>query len=331
MRKLIKTRNPFMDYIFYASLPNENVAIKIKLKDKSFLFKVSRNTDYWYAKKSVLTENYCTTTTKHNDYVRIFNLSKNIFNLMIKDAISIDIINIKNNKIIKEILYGKSSKKITIGAELEFQCENSNLTNNYIEDIGRDSSIEGNGIEVRTIHPTISYWSVNKTKQMFDVIKESGAKEHDSCGLHIHIAHKEKENIAEYFRMHLQKINDLLLPISYRPAIRANGNEQIYGVKSNIYRNQIDKLGTVELRCFSTTLDVKLFIKRIKFTKMLYDFLATNPNDIWNMPEKLKKLYVNLLFDKRNTIHTKNHLGLNLDQVKKLLKLNNNEQLQEAA
>ena len=53
-----------------------------------------------------------------------------------------------------------------------------------------------------------------------------------------------------------------------------DGRSISYGVNSNIYRNQTDEFGTLEIRAWNSTLDPKLFLARIKFCKTFTDWLA---------------------------------------------------------
>lgn len=215
--------------------------------------------------------------------------------------------NTKNiiNSYVKTLHRGRPEYGVEL--EVESDCslpgsEIAALGGALIQDVGCDGSVHG-GTEIRFNHPTMKGWRYKDVANLLKFCSEKGAtNKYGTAGMHVHISHKNIEKIVDRFTQNLSTMQEILYPINCRKKIKANGERVHYGVESNIYHNQIDSFGTLEIRAWNSTLDPKLFLARIKFCKTITEWLA-----------KAKEITVDSFFnymtpaEKRNYGYMLNH------------------------
>lgn len=168
------------------------------------------------------------------------------------------------------------------GVELEIESEarldrdaiqNSNEA--LIQDVGGDGSVYG-GTEIRFNHPTLNKWKLKDISLVLNKCKEMGAfTDKGTAGMHIHISRKNIKKIINNFANNLTVMQQILYPINCRKLKKYDGSSMYYGVEGNIYHDQSNEFGTLEIRAWNSTLDPKLFLARIKFCKTFTNWLDT--------------------------------------------------------
>jgi len=187
---------------------------------------------------------------------------------------------------------GYGAKETQLGVELELEgtlkTPMSTVLKDYvgaklpIQDVGTDGSVNGNGTEIRFNHPRISDWKIKTVREILQTAKKAGAEtKGGSAGMHVHISHPKIKRAIGNFREHLSLMQSILYPINCRPKkkVRNDGSETdiSYGVGCNIYHDQGGSFGTLEIRAWNATLDPKMFMARVRFSKWLVDFLVKEP------------------------------------------------------
>jgi muconolactone delta-isomerase len=203
-------------------------------------------------------------------------------------------------------------KVMEFGVELELESDESidgddreKLQAKYkdlIQDVGTDGSV-ANGVEIRFRHPTLRGWKLDQVKSILDDAKALGLKsEWGTAGMHIHISHKDIRKAIPKFIRNLYEMENILYPIGCRTKKvgRSHTSDRCYGIGSDLYRNQEDTFGTLEIRAWNATTNPDVFLARIRIAKALVEFLLTDlPVNIseffrW-MPKARKKDYKFLL------------------------------------
>lgn len=215
---------------------------------------------------------------------------------------------------------GYGAKETQLGVELELEGRQktpmSQVLKNYvgaklpIQDVGRDGSVNGSGTEIRFNHPRVSDWKLKTVREILRTAKKAGAEtKGGSAGMHVHISHPRIKKAISNFREHLELMQSILYPINCRPKkkLRNDGSETdiSYGVGCNIYRDQGSCFGTLEIRAWNATLDPKMFMARVRFSKWLVDFLVKEPRPTEKklfdaMGVQAKRDYLYMLNSKEN-------------------------------
>lgn len=170
------------------------------------------------------------------------------------------------------------------GVELELESDSvmSSASKNEMKavggklvyDVGSDCSVKG-GTEIRFNHPAMSGWKYREVANLLTFCKSKGAKtDAGTAGMHIHISRPDVKKIVDRFRDNLATMQEILYPINCRKLNLADGRPMYYGVRDNIYRDQVCDFGTLEIRAWNATLDPKLFLARIKFCKTFTEWLS---------------------------------------------------------
>ena len=179
--------------------------------------------------------------------------------------------------------HGRIQRTPEYGVELELEtpnpmtvtdrntiCESSKL----IHDVGGDPSVHC-GCEIRFNHPALRGWKMKDIKLIMNTAKSLNAETtRGTAGMHIHISRKDIKDIVKKFEDNLPTMQQILYPTNCRKLKLSSGNNMYYGVEGNIFRNQLNDFGTLEIRAWNATLDPKLFMERIKFCKYFCDWLA---------------------------------------------------------
>ena len=273
-------------------IANEDTVVHFKGTD-AFMFK-SGCYRYIYSKKanlygsviynnqrlSNLLEHYGFNKHYQVDYISDFNYAIDRLNNTAFSKNDMEALN-DFRKIIKEAF--KEQKYPEYGVELEVESDaymstedKNQIATDYdlIDNFGGDCSVY-NGGEIRFKHPTLKGWKLHDIELILNKCKEKGAKtDRGTAGMHIHISRAGIKAITQKFENNLEIMQAILYPINCRKKKMYNGRDVLYGVQGNIYRNQTNEFGTLEIRAWNATLDPKLFLARIKFCKTFTDWLA---------------------------------------------------------
>lgn len=228
--------------------------------------------------------------------------------------------------------YGAKETQLGVELELEGNLKTSmrDVLKEYvgkelpIQDVGSDGSVNGNGTEIRFNHPRVSDWKLKTVREILSKAKKGGCEtKGGSAGMHVHISHPKIKKAISNFREHLALMQKILYPINCRPKrkIYTDGStaEVRYGVGNNIYHDQGATFGTLEIRAWNATLDPKMFMARVRFSKWLVDFLVKEPKPTEkkifdSMGVQAKRDYLYMLNSKENP-----HAWGNEAQVRELL------------
>ena len=203
-------------------------------------------------------------------------------------------------------------KNMEFGVELELESDEhidsedrAALQRKYtdiIQDVGTDGSVD-NGVEIRFRHPTLRGWKLDQVKSILDDAKALGLKsEWGTAGMHIHISHKDIRKAIPKFILNLYEMENILYPIGCRTKKigKKHNSDRYYGIGNDLYRNQVETFGTLEIRAWNATTNPDVFLARIRIAKALVEFLLTDlPVNIreffrW-LPKARKKDYKFLL------------------------------------
>ena len=184
----------------------------------------------------------------------------------------------KDCRCFEEQKYPEYGVELEVESAEDMSVENKRLIadkgGKLIQDVGYDGSVRGT-TEIRFNHPRLSGWKYKDVSELLNYCKElGGTNEFGSAGMHIHISRKDIKAIIKKFADNLNTMQEILYPINCRKLKKADGDLMYYGVNGNIYHNQADSFGTLEIRAWNSTLDPKLFLARIKFCKTLTNWLA---------------------------------------------------------
>ena len=182
----------------------------------------------------------------------------------------------------------KVQKVMEFGVELELESDESidsydraKLQGKYmnlIQDVGTDSSV-ANGVEIRFRHPTLRGWKLDQVKSILDDAKALGLKsEWGTAGMHIHISHKDIRKAIPKFISNLYEMENILYPIGCRTKKvgRSHTSDRCYGIGRDLYRDQENTFGTLEIRAWNATTNPDVFLARIRIAKALVEFLLTD-------------------------------------------------------
>lgn len=240
----------------------------------------------------------------------------------------------KVDKLLGKSKVGCGATHIEIGVELELEKVNVERVkehlNDYvgdrklIHDIGTDVSVY-RGSEIRFNHPMMSKW---KTKEVGRILREAKrigcGTGQGTAGMHVHVSHPRILVAINTFKDNLSLMQKILYPINCRPKMKKtedgidNGSVS-YGTGTNIYHDQSGTFGTLEIRAWNATLDTRMFMARMRFSRFLVDYLAhdTTPTlaKIFGaMKPQTKRDYLYMLNSKENP-----HEWGNDTQIRQLL------------
>ena len=223
-------------------------------------------------------------------------------------------------------------KNMQFGVELELESDNyvdSNekikLSRKYkdlIQDVGDDGSVE-NGAEIRFRHPSLRGWKLDTVKRVLDDAKEIGLKsEWGTAGMHIHISCPNIKKATTKFVNNLFTMQNILYPINARNKMVGKDRKKPihYGVGDNIYHDQTNTFGTLEIRAWNATTNPEVFMARIRIAKAIVQFLLSNQkvtmeNFFKWLPKQRRKDYLFLM----NT-ENPNEFGLNQETILAMMK-----------
>lgn len=181
-----------------------------------------------------------------------------------------------------------AQKNMEFGVELELESDdriNSSdrirLQEKYtdlIQDVGTDGSV-ADGVEIRFKHPTLRGWKLDEVKSILDDAKALGLKsEWGTAGMHIHISHKDIRKAIPKFISNLYEMENILYPIGCRTRKigKYHTEDRVYGIGRDLYRNQAETFGTLEIRAWNATTNPDVFLARIRIAKALVEFLLTD-------------------------------------------------------
>ena len=225
-----------------------------------------------------------------------------------------------------------AQKNMQFGVELELESdkyidstEKLKLSRKYkdlIQDVGDDGSVV-NGAEIRFRHPTMRGWKLDTVKRVLDDAKELGLKsEWGTAGMHIHISCPNIKKATTKFVNNLFTMQNILYPINARNKMIGKGKKSpiTYGVGSNIYHDQTNTFGTLEIRAWNATTNPEVFMARIRIAKAIVQFLLSNQkvtmeNFFKWLPKSKRKDYLFLM----NT-ENPNEFGLNQETILAMMK-----------
>lgn len=290
VKKTLKTNFDELKSVFRDP---EVCAIKIKRTDIVIVGK-GENDMYFYSRKIEVNG-----SRSHNDKLHELLRGNNfIYNYGLYNSDDLRYVFLKANKkkfSDKDIISNKDLRKILAesyklimqkhpeyGVELEIESNSSldrtaiqNSNKELIQNVGSDGSVYGE-TEIRFNHPTLNKWKLKDISLVLNKCKELGAfTDKGTAGMHIHISRKNIKKIIKNFSNNLSVMKDILYPINCRKLKKYDGENVCYGVEGNIYRDQSNEFGTLEIRAWNSTLDPKLFLARIKFCKTFTNWLDT--------------------------------------------------------
>lgn len=179
-------------------------------------------------------------------------------------------------------------KNMEFGVELELESDEhidsedrAALQRKYtdiIQDVGTDGSVS-DGVEIRFRHPTLRGWKLDQVKSILDDAKALGLKsEWGTAGMHIHISHKDIRKAIPKFIQNLYEMENILYPIGCRTKKigKKHNSDRYYGIGADLYRNQVETFGTLEIRAWNATTNPDVFLARIRIAKALVEFLLTD-------------------------------------------------------
>lgn len=218
------------------------------------------------------------------------------------------------------INYYKNTHKIRndgivqLGVELELEHNDKKphvlstakireTSKDLIDNIGSDPSV-WQGVEIRFKHPTISKWDIKKIRKVLrECKKQHLGNFYGTAGMHVHVSGKGAIKAIRRASEEKDLIKRILYPISCRREEKERGSATRYGLNGDETRNQFRDFGTLEFRCFEATTDVKIFKRRLRFCKTLFEYLASDKpiRDFFKNLKKSEKInYLALLNDKNN-------------------------------
>ena len=218
-------------------------------------------------------------------------------------------------EIVRRIKGPRVQRTPEYGVELELESDSfmstdtkneiASFNTKLIHDVGNDPSVK-NGCEIRFNHPAMSGWKYKDISSILKFCKDKGAlTDSGTAGMHIHISRKDIKPIVAKFRNNIRVMQDILYPINCRELTTKDGSLIHYGVGDNIFHDQTNGFGTLEIRAWNATLDPKMFLARIKFCKTFTDWLASTTDicveSFFNfMDVNAKKNYKYMLLSKEN-------------------------------
>lgn len=240
----------------------------------------------------------------------------------------------KVDKLLDKTKVGCGATHIEMGVELELEKVNVERVqehlNDYvgerklIHDIGTDCSVY-RGSEIRFNHPMMSKWKTKEVRRILREAKRIGCGTgQGTAGMHVHVSHPRILVAINTFKDNLSLMQKILYPINCRPKMKKkeDGTEDgsvSYGTGTNIYHDQSGTFGTLEIRAWNATLDTRMFMARVRFSRFLVDYLAhdTKPTlaKIFHaMKPQTKRDYLYMLDSKENP-----HEWGNDTQIRQLL------------
>ena len=230
---------------------------------------------------------------------------------------------------------GYGATEIQMGVELELEGDikqpMNELLNDYIgfkkpiQDVGRDGSVYGSGTEIRFNHPKLTDWKLATVRDILRIAKKNGCEtKGGSAGMHVHVSHPKVKIAINTFKDNLALMQKLLYPINCRPRKKNYKGEDrgdvSYGTGGNIYHDQGGTFGTLEIRAWNATLNPRMFMARVRFSRWLVDYLTkdTKPTmaKIFKaMGTQAKRDYLYMLNSKENP----HQWGENPDKFRALL------------
>lgn len=214
--------------------------------------------------------------------------------------------------------------KNEVGSELELEATTPELADfmcntlrnkvreisklHLVDNIGRDCSVRGFGPEIRFKHPSLGKWRKDAIERVISAMKDVGFSAGRSAGQHVHVSHPKIKVAIYKSKNDIDGMNDFLKPVSCR---HPGG---IYGVGTNIMRDQFMDFKTLEIRVWESTTNVDLFKKRLRFSNALVKRLVHRGIDYKNIWTKMSKTmgedYVDMLF-----IDNPHLIGLSINDV----------------
>lgn len=215
---------------------------------------------------------------------------------------------------------GYGATEIQMGVELELEGATkqpmSELLNDYIgskkpiQDVGCDGSVYDSGTEIRFNHPKLTDWKLATVRDILRIAKKNGCEtKGGSAGMHVHVSHPKVKIAIKTFKDNLELMQKILYPINCRPR-KKNYKGEVrgdvsYGVGGNIYHDQGATFGTLEIRAWNATLNPRMFMARVRFSRWLVNYLTkdTHPTmaKIFKaMGTQAKRDYLYMLNSKEN-------------------------------
>lgn len=211
---------------------------------------------------------------------------------------------------------GFEQKNMEFGVELELESDDRidssdriKLQEKYtdlIQDVGTDGSV-ADGVEIRFKHPTLRGWKLDEVKSILDDAKALGLKsEWGTAGMHIHISHKDIRKAIPKFISNLYEMENILYPIGCRTRKigKHHTEDRVYGIGRDLYRNQAETFGTLEIRAWNATTNPDVFLARIRIAKALVEFLLTdlpvNISEFFKWMSKARKKDYKFLLNTEN-------------------------------